>query len=477
MIQSFYQLLNFVEQKYPERIAFRWHDEDTGELHSRTYPQFTADVRKCAMYLKTAIPELEYKHIGILSANSYDFVVSMYAILMSGATMVLLNGMESEENLRNQIQFADVDKILFDNDYAENPMALADDAEMWMDIHAYQQFTGKAELCDIVDPDRLAILIFTSGTTAVSKCVMINMGSIFSATEGFVRYSEILELQAVKFLLMMPMYHISGNSPAITQIVMGGEIGICRDMRDIYRCLKDYGSVATVVTPMVYALWTKDLKRGNRTRLCSMRTVVVGAAKVDPKDFALFQENGIQITQAYGMSELYGGGATNDGRDLTRLDSVGKPSAGIEIQAVDGELCIRSGSMMAGYYKNPEATAETIQNGWLHTGDLGYIDEEGYVYVTGRKKNLIILSGGENVSPEELENLISVNENVIEVVVSEKNGKICAEIFSDTNQQECIRDYVTEVNRTLPSYKRMTEVEFRTEPFPRTASGKIIRRQ
>lgn len=475
-MNSIYQLIEFVEKKYPDRIAFRWHDEESGELMSRTYPQFCDDVRQCAMYLQTAIPELEHKHIGILSQNSYAYVVSMYAILMSGAALVLLNGRESAENLRYQIQFADVDKILFDKEYVADPKALAAHTDMWMDIYAYQHFTGKTELRDIVDDDRLAILIFTSGTTAVSKCVMIRMGNVFGAMEGFIRYMEFMQMQAVGYLLMMPLYHVSGNTAAFAHVVLGNEIGICASMKDIYRDLEDYGSVTTSTMPMVYELWTKDLKRGKRNRLCRMSSIVVGAAKVDPKDFALFRENNIQITQAYGMSELYGGGTTNDGKDLTRLDSIGKPSMGVEVKIMDGEICIRSKSVMAGYYKNPEATAEAIQDGWLHTGDLGYIDEEGYVYLTGRKKNVIVVSGGENVSPEELEGILMQNEAIKETIVKEQDGKICAVIYCAPELQASVRNFVRGgVNTTLPTYKRITLVEFREEPFPRTASGKIKR--
>ena len=114
-------------------------------------------------------------------------------------------------------------------------------------------------------------------------------------------------------------------------------------------------------------------------------------------------------------------------------------------------------------------------DGWFHTGDLVRKDEEGYYYITGRKKNLIILASGENVSPEELEKLLSASPEVEECMVKEKDGKICAEVYCPAENQEAVRDYITELNRTLPLYKRMTLVEFRDKPFARNATGKMVR--
>lgn len=141
------------------------------------------------------------------------------------------------------------------------------------------------------------------------------------------------------------------------------------------------------------------------------------------------------------------------------------PEVGVTLREYTVPFCLLQASICTLY----------MYLGWLHTGDLGYMDEEGYVYLTGRKKNLIILSSGENVSPEELENLLEANEAVKEVVVKKKNGKICAEIFCEPDCQAALREFVDEVNRGLPLYKRMTLVEFRDTPFERTATGKIKR--
>ena len=142
----------------------------------------------------------------------------------------------------------------------------------------------------------------------------------------------------------------------------------------------------------------------------------------------------------------------------------------------DGELCIRGDSIMLGYYKDPEATAAVIdKDGWFHTGDLARVDEDGYYYITGRKKNLIILGSGENISPEELEGLVEKCPAVQECIVKEMGKKIGVVVYCPQAEQQTVQDHITEMNRTLPMYKRIGVVEFSAEPLPRNATGKLLR--
>jgi acyl-CoA synthetase (AMP-forming)/AMP-acid ligase II len=170
--------------------------------------------------------------------------------------------------------------------------------------------------------------------------------------------------------------------------------------------------------------------------------------------------------------------AINYEQDEKHIRAVGKPDDHAEYKLDEtGEICIRGGCVMLGYYKDPEATAEVLDaDGWFHTGDLARVDEDGFYYITGRKKNIIILDNGENVSPEELENLLSKCEAVKECIVREKGKKICAVIYCGEADQQTVRDFITETNRTLPLYKRMSAVEFSTEPLPRTGTGKLLRK-
>ena len=217
------------------------------------------------------------------------------------------------------------------------------------------------------------------------------------------------------------------------------------------------------------------MKKGNESYLATIKGIICGGASNDMACMKYFVERNIAVIFGYGLTESTSVGTFNPiGRTRNYL-SVGKPWDGIEMKLDNGEICFKGSSIMLGYYKDTYGTLDVIHDNWLHTGDLGYLDDDGYLYITGRKKNLIILSNGENVSPEELEALLLKNTSIREVLVKEKNDKICAEIYCDVQMQDAIEAYINQVNKSLPYYKQIVLTEYRTEPFERTASGKIKR--
>ena len=201
-------------------------------------------------------------------------------------------------------------------------------------------------------------------------------------------------------------------------------------------------------------------------------------AALDPKMLLELAQNGFVVNQCYGMTETFGDGILNFTQVEKQMSAVGKPDDHVQYKLDEtGEICIKGDCVMLGYYKDPEATAEVIDaDGWFHTGDLARMDEEGFYYITGRKKNLIILASGENVSPEELEKKLALCPAITECIVKEKSQKICAVIYCPEDKQEEVRAFVTEVNRSLPLYKRISAVEFTAEPLPRNALGKLLRK-
>ncbi|MDY2595719.1 MAG: AMP-binding protein, partial [Oliverpabstia sp.] len=197
----------------------------------------------------------------------------------------------------------------------------------------------------------------------------------------------------------------------------------------------------------------------------------------------LFEVYGITILQGYGMTECSPVISNNRSWNI-RKNSVGQLMPNCEAKTVDEELWVRGSSVMMGYYKMPEETAGTLEDGWLKTGDLGYVDEEGFVYLTGRKKNLIITKNGENVSPEELENKIGENRLVREILVRESEGVIEAEIFPDEEYvqkqgiediQAALQQVIDEYNKKAPAYKKVYRLKVRDTEFPKTPSKKIKR--
>lgn len=216
----------------------------------------------------------------------------------------------------------------------------------------------------------------------------------------------------------------------------------------------------------------------------NFHTICSGGAYLNPAYIDLFRRYGITILQGYGMTECAPVISTTVPWNI-RKESVGQLLPNCEAKTVDKELWVRGSSVMKGYYKMPEETAEALtEDGWLRTGDLGYVDEERFVYLTGRKKNLIITKNGENVSPEELENKIGEHRLVQEILVREKNGVIEAEIFPDyeyakkkeiTEIQTVLQEVVDAYNKTAPAHKRVYSLKVRDTEFEKTPSKKIKR--
>ena len=213
--------------------------------------------------------------------------------------------------------------------------------------------------------------------------------------------------------------------------------------------------------------------------------IACGGGYLAPDLAAHYREMGILIGQGYGMTECSPKISAADFSRPDKAASVGKIVGGCEVRILDGEIQVKSPSVMMGYYKDPEETAKSLtEDGWLRTGDLGYFDEEGFLFFTGRCKNLIVLSNGENVAPEQLENLFE-DENLIEdILVYGENDKICAEIYPNLqlaetlgieNLEKAVNEIIQNHNQDLPTYKRILQTHVRYVPFEKTASKKIIR--
>ena len=472
-------LCNNMEQAYADRVALRWYDEASQSVSQVTYGEYARDLRRFVGFLQ-AKGDMKGRRVAILARNSYGYIIGMYGIVLAGSVAVPLNLAKDWDEIRYELELVEPALLLHDGEYLERESALGEAyGSILTPMDCFKQYEP-AQVQESEDLSQLAFILFTSGTTGRSKGVMLSQKNLFEAMPAFLRpFDELKEMGSdithLDTLLVLPMFHISPVTSLISGSLMGYNINLCNNLKYFYRDLaampSDYVAVVPVLLDMIY----KDVKRDRRQRLGKLWMVGCGAAVFDPAMLKDLADNGFFIAQMYGATETCGDGAFNCSQKLEHLSSVGHVDDNCEYKMEDGELCIRGGCVMMGYYKDPEGTAEVLDaDGWFHTGDIATVAEDGYMYLTGRKKNVIILDSGENVSPEELEKLLAACPDIRESLVREKGKKICALVNCASSGREAVQNFVTELNRTLPLYKRMV-VEFSDGPLPRNAAGKIIR--
>ena len=481
-ISTVYQNVINMESAWPQRVAVRWYDEEAGGVREVTYRDYAADIRRMVGYLRRSLPDVQGRHIGLLARSGYAYGVAIFGCILAGAVAVPLNIEKNWAQLSDELARADVDCLLADGVYSDREPAFADYKGTVLDIHAFAGCTELAELTECLDQDALALIVFTSDTTGRSKGVMLSQRNLFAPMRLFTEPFETVRQQfglpedyQFAAFSVLPLFHIAALTSLISWSISGNAVHFCTDLRRFYRDLAAMPSDAMAVVPTLLKSIHHDVMKGKRARLGKLRLFTCGAAMYDPQMLADLIAQGFTIIQTYGLTETVGDGGWNSAQDAAHLSSVGLRDPDMEYRLEDGELCMKGDAVMLGYYKDPEGTAAVLRDGWFHTGDLARIDADGYIYLTGRKNSLMILPSGENVSPEELEALLSRNPAVREVLVEQKDGKICARISCREAVRDEVRAFVTQTNRSLPLYKRITSVEFTDQPLPRNALDKMVR--
>ena len=379
---------------------------------------------------------------------------------------MLLNQRKSWDELSYELQLVEPAAILTDGeDYGCNAEVQAAYGSILRPMDGFAA-CEPGELADDRDPEALMVLMFTSGTTGRSKGVMLCERNFFAVMHHHVSVGHhICEAKQdpdliVDHLTVLPMFHLGAFGCLFSGPWMGWAQNL-GSLRSFYKDLQRMPSQDMAAVPVLVEPIHHDLMSGRREKLGQLWALNCMSAMFNPKTLLDLTRNGILISQFYGCTETTGGGLINFAADPEHIGAVGKPDGHCEFKLEDGEICLRGGDVMLGYYKDPEGTAEVMDaDGWFHTG---------------RKKNVIILGSGENVSPEELEGIVGKCEAVKECIVKEMGQKIGVVVYCDEDKQQAVRDFITEANRTLPLYKRMSAVEFRTEPLPRNAMGKLLR--
>lgn len=492
-------LLNSAE-KYPDCDFVRYKVKKE-EIETKTYSQLKKDSESFSNVLKS-FGELN-NHIGVIGMTSYSWLTAFFGIVNSGSVVVPLDVSLPAEEVCELVNRADVTVLVLDEvrkDVAEiirdrcpnlkfifSMQKEADDENalsLWRHIEK-----NEAEFDFIPDPDELCTIMFTSGTTGKSKGVMLTNRNL--SENATCLDMHIPENQVV--LSVLPIHHAYCLSMDILKAMsIGSAICINDSLMHVAKNIKLFKPNIILMVPLMIEVISKKLEavKGLPPLIIKrkvfgkqLHTIFSGGAYLNPAYIDLFEKYGITILQGYGMTECSPVISTSV-CDAIKKGSVGRLLPNCEAKSVDNELWVRGSSVMLGYYKMPEETKETLQDGWMKTGDLGYVDDEKFVFLTGRKKNLIITKNGENVSPEELENKIGDNRLVQEILVRENDGVIEAEIFPDYEyvQKKKIKDVnselqsiIDEYNKTAPPYKKIYSLKVRETEFEKTPSKKIKR--
>lgn len=416
--------------------------------------------------------------VGLYAPNGCGFVAAYLAIVTSGAVAALIPPQLPGVAVAGISRMFGLKLLLADDALAANlpdPMPVA-----VMKTSAEGEQTEAVEV-EAKDP---CVIMFTGGTTGQSKGALLSNGAVMTGTKyGCYGIREVFDQ---RYFLVLPLTHVFGLiRNLMCTLYTGSVLHICKNTKDMFREIAVFRPTVWVVVPALAEMALNLSRQFKRNMLGdSLKTVICGAAAVAPYLVREYHKLGIDLYPGYGLTEsanLVSGNPDN----LNRPESVGLPFPGQELKIVDGELWLKGPNMMDGYI-NPADNAAAYEDGWFKTGDLARFDEDGYLYITGRTKEVIVLSNGENVSPAEVEAKFNELETVQDSLVSAEGDALVLEVvprntvllpLGKEDPIAFLREQLNEVNRTLPTYQRVSKIVIRDTDFKRSPSMKILRNQ
>ena len=543
-------------EKYGERPAYIFRTDVPGKFREITHKEF----RKQVDELGTKLIDLglKDKRIAVIGENCYEWCVSYLSIVCGTGIVVPLDKSLPDNEIESLILRSEVEAIFYTEKYNDIMQKLKDKSNTKIrffismnleknenDIYSFKQLieegkqlldNGNREFVDAkINPDVMNIMLFTSGTTAMSKAVMLSQKNIVSNL--FDIASTIKLVPEDRMLSFLPLHHTFESTVGFLYPISAGcSIAFCDGIRHIGDNIKEFDITAMISVPALYEGMFRKVKKGIekkgkwekvqkgikisnflrkfgidiRQKLFAevheavgtkLRLFVAGGAALDPDVEKAFSDLGFTIYQGYGLTETSPVVAAEDDK-YQRIGSIGKafPSLDVKLEDKDedgiGELMVKGPTVMLGYYNNEEATKETIEpDGWLHTGDLARIDKDGFIFITGRKKFVIVLKNGKNIFPEELEALVNKIEGVKESFVygrPEDDGdyKICVKVVYDPeimkeeyglteieDIKEKLWNEVKKINKTMPPYKYIRDIIVTDKELIKTTTQKIKRHE
>jgi long-chain acyl-CoA synthetase len=555
-IDTLKDMLESSTKLFGNDTAFLVKTEEGGSYQPITYTRFYEDVNAMGTILMDL--GLSNSRIAIISENRYEWTVAYLATVNGTGIVVPLDKELPVSELKNLLIRSQADAVFYSEAKTSDVEAIAgevpnlkflismDTKESTQNVLSYHALLkrgyelvaeGDRSFADApIDKDAMSILLFTSGTTDKSKAVMLSHSNISSnlmdmCSMVFIGRDDV-------FLMLLPLHHTYACTCGfLCQIYRGCTIAFCEGLRHIVKNLKESKTTILLAVPLILEsmykrIWdqaTKDPKLLKKLKLGlkiskvlkavgidvrknlfktihesfggSIRLFISGGAAIDPQVVLGFQDFGIHCIQGYGLTECSPIIALNRDCDFNNA-SAGLPVPNTEIKIDNpneegiGEIIAKGPNIMLGYYQDEEATREAIVDGWFHTGDLGYMDQDKFVYITGRKKNVIVTKNGKNIYPEEIETLLSRSPFVSECLVYGKEGEgtgdveVAAEIYPDLDKvkeelgeenptkeqiQTLLDKEVLKVNKSLELYKYIRFISVRDTEFEKTTSRKIIR--
>ncbi len=549
-IENLKQMLKESAELYKDNTAYLVKN-DKKEYINIMYPQVLEDMNA----LGTALIDLglKGKRIAVIGENRYEWAISYLAVINGVGVIVPLDKQLPQNEIISCMERAEVDCVIYSGKLQETIDVIAEMEDMAsfyinMDLEnedgKYLSLkklinkgkelvkSGNSEYINAkIDIDDMAELLFTSGTTAKSKAVMLSQKNIVYNLHQMCQMVHIKDDDV--FLSMLPMHHVyECVCGFLVPLYRGAAVAYCEGLRYIQKNLEEAHVSVFLSVPLVFEtlykkIWEAIDKQGKTKLVKTMikitnildkigihlkrkifkdihnqlggraRLYIAGAAGINPEVSKGFRDFGILAIQGYGLTECAPIVAVN--RNNAHKDaSVGLPLVGTELMVVNvnedgvGEIITKGDHVMLGYYENEEATKENLKDGWFYTGDLGYQDDDGFVYITGRKKNVLITKNGKNVYPEEIEALLNDSDYIEESMVYLKpvkddlvlsaeirvNKEYIEENFKDISKEELkkiIWEEVKRIQQDLVIYKHIKEIHIRETEFEKTTTLKIKR--
>ena len=556
-VENLRELIDGSVERFSQRPAFMVKDKTKGKFVSISYKKMQEDIRSLGTSLinlglrgrKIAVigENSYYWAISYFAiANGVGVVGPIDRELKEKEVANLLKRAEVSAVIYSKKMKKVMDEVLEDRELRKTltypiQMDLSDDEDGRISLRRLLSHgmdlldNGDRKYLDVeVDSDALAVLLFTSGTTGLAKGVMLSHRNIVSNTVNMSKYVKIID--GGVGLSVLPMHHTyEMTCHVITGLYQGMSIAICEGLKYIQKNLVEAQVNVMLAVPLIFEMMHKKIfskakesgkdktlrrmmnisrkfklyNKGNITRRLfsnvhnvtggKISQFIAGGAAINPQVIEDYEAMGFPIFQGYGMTECSPIIAVNKDR-YSKAAAAGLPLPGTEVKIYNpdekgiGEIICRGPSVMLGYYRDDDATREALRNGWLHTGDYGYFDQDGFLYVSGRKKSVIITKNGKNIFPEEVEFYLTESEYIEEALVHGIDGLrnddviIKAEIFPnyplfENENPEVSEDYIEEkigeiiekINDTVPKYKRIKRYYIRKTEFEKTTTKKIKR--